>query len=47
MTKKKTKLAGIAGISGLLVGLYMLFILKDMRGTIPASMGIALLLLKF
>ena len=50
MKKLKIKQAhwqGIAGISGILLGLYMLLILKNIRGLLPFVIGIGILLWKF
>lgn len=43
--KKKNQL--ISGIGFALIGLYMLTILKDVRGQFPLFLGISLLLWRF
>jgi hypothetical protein len=45
--KSKRKNQLISGIGFGLIGLYMIFILKDVRGQIPLFLGIALLLWRF
>lgn len=43
---QKRKWSLIGGISGLIVGFYMLFIIKNMWGFVPAIMGALLLVVK-
>lgn len=44
--KRKPFLIFLAGIGGILVGAWMIFYLKDIRGFIPGIIGVLLLIIK-
>ena len=45
--KQKRKYQPIAGIGFVIIGLYMLLKLNDLKGHIPLTVGIGILLWKF
>lgn len=47
MKLNKVKKQGIVGISALAVGLYMILILKEVRGLVPFTIGVGVLLWRF